>query len=121
MDALLTGAALFLALILRFGGDIPGLYFDHFEQVMGPVAVIHVGGFLIFGVYKRLWNYYELLDYLMPLVAIISSAVVFYIYCSIFNSSLPRSVFIIYSFILFMLFITTRYIMRKVEEVDSIE
>lgn len=119
-DMILTGLALFLALWFQLDESITAVYFEHFEQVIWPVVLLNLVAFFVFGVYRRLWFFYTLRDYLLLGGAVLLGVAAVLAYGVVFNIMLPRSVFIIYCLLVFIFSGGMRFILRKVVDLDEV-
>jgi FlaA1/EpsC-like NDP-sugar epimerase len=57
VDGALVALSYFLAFHLRFDGGLPGRYDELFRKTVGPLVVIAVLVFALFGAYQRWWRY----------------------------------------------------------------
>jgi len=57
LDGLLVGVALFLALVLRFDGEVPDLFLTNYLKVVPWVSVGPVLALWLFGVHRVIWRY----------------------------------------------------------------
>ncbi|MEL7568058.1 MAG: nucleoside-diphosphate sugar epimerase/dehydratase, partial [Dehalobacterium sp.] len=97
IDAFLVVISMYLALLMRFDGHIPGLYLDNFIRLIPFTTVVMMIFFFAFGLYRRAWEYAsigELVAVIEGVTAgsIINVAIAYVI--SGYTFPLPRSVFI---------------------------
>ncbi len=111
-DAVLIGASLFIALILRFDGNIPSNYMGNFESLLWPVIAIHILIFSAFGIYRRLWRYARVEELLLIVFSVGTGSAACYLFSTYFNLMLPRSVYIIYGVILLFFIGSSRFSLR---------
>jgi len=95
LDLLLVNLALFLALWLRFDGNIPGQYWQSSFNLAGYFSLVLVASLYFFGLYNRIWQYAstgELLSivYAVSVGTIINIALTYFL-----EERLPRSMYII--------------------------
>ena len=96
-DAVLVGAALYLAVWLRFDGQIPGQYLLSVRLLAPAFIIVLPASFYVFGLYNRLWQYAsmgELVSILMAVTvgSLINSGIAF-IRMQGDAFLLPRSIF----------------------------
>ncbi len=76
IDAVLVGAALYLALWLRFDGDIPGQYILSIRLLAPLFMGVLLVSFYIFGLYNRLWQYASMGELFSILVSVTVGSVI---------------------------------------------
>lgn len=103
IDALLVVGSLVVALLLRFDMDVPIEYILKLEKFWLPVVIISITIFFLFGLYRRLWRYASVDELMLIILAISAAAAGAYLYSDYFNIKLPRSVYVIYWFLLLLL------------------
>ena len=102
IDALLVVGSLVVALLLRFDMDVPLEYILKLEKLWLPVVIISIIIFFLFGLYRRLWRYASVDELLLIILAISASVAGVYLYSNFLNIMLPRSVYVIYWFLLLL-------------------
>ena len=112
VDALLVAGSLVIALLLRFDMDVPGQYLSNLESLWLPVVIINLVIFLLFGLYRRLWRYASVDELMLIVLAISTGAAGSYFYSYYFEVMLPRSVYIIYWFLLLLVLGGSRISLR---------
>jgi FlaA1/EpsC-like NDP-sugar epimerase len=63
VDAFLVALSYFVAFHLRFDGGLPSRYDDLFIKTVGPLVLVGVVVFSVFGAYQRWWRYTGARDY----------------------------------------------------------
>jgi FlaA1/EpsC-like NDP-sugar epimerase len=105
-DVVMIGLAYYFAYLLRFEGEIPEPFFTNFTKTVFLVIPIKIAFFFLFDLYRGMWRYTSVLDFINILkaaaVASISLIVLFYFLFS--TQGFSRSVFIL-DFILTLGFI----------------
>jgi len=103
-DAVMVNFAVFLALILRFDRNIPPQFIEAFTNtfVVSSIAKIYI--YQHFGLYKSIWRYASINELLQIVFAVALGTISEYLIALIFQSTLPRIVYII-SFLLTMAFV----------------
>jgi FlaA1/EpsC-like NDP-sugar epimerase len=112
VDAGLVALAYYVAYLLRFDGDIPGLYSDLFERTIGFVIVGSVFVFALFGLYRHWMRYATQRDYLQIAQACIVATLALVAYVAVvqprleFNGTrftsvnVPASVLVLYGLLM---------------------
>jgi FlaA1/EpsC-like NDP-sugar epimerase len=100
LDAVMIGASLFIALVLRFEGRIPSEYTNNFESLLWPVIAVQILIFIFFGIYRRLWRYASVDELLLIVFTVGAGSTVSLLYSWYFELMLPRSVYVIYGVLL---------------------
>ena len=111
-DVLLVCIALYLALNLRFEGEIPAAQMYAFERLLLPVIFINISVFFLLGLYRRLWRYASVDElaavFYTSWVGVMGS----YLYSFATGLLLPRSVFAIFLCLLLLLVGASRFLLR---------
>jgi len=105
-DICLIGLAYFLAYMLRFEGQILSPYFGFFAKTIFMVIPLKLVFFFVFDLYRGMWRYTGIVDFIniLKAVAISSVSLVFAIFFFFAHQGFSRSVFIL-DFILTLVFI----------------
>lgn len=103
-DILLLNVAIYLALIIRFDGEIPTQYINVFFSTYMLLTIFNIAVFYLFGLYTSLWNYASIDELIQVFLAAAVASVGSYPIGLLLHMPLPRSVYII-SFMLILLFI----------------
>jgi FlaA1/EpsC-like NDP-sugar epimerase len=74
VDALLVGAAYYLAYVLRFDEGIPPRYDDLLVDTIALVVVAKVALFAAFGLYSKLWRFVDQADFESIVKAVVVSS-----------------------------------------------
>ena len=128
VDAGLVALAYHLAYLLRFDGDVPGLYSDLFERTIGFVIVGSVVVFALFGLYRHWMRYATQRDYLQIAQAAIVAALALVAYVAIvqprleFNGTrftsvnIPASVVVLYGLLMLVFIGGSRFVVHLLYE-----
>jgi len=105
-DVGLIGLAYSLAYYVRFEGDIPPSYADLLVKSFSPVVAVKVLCFFGFHLYRGMWRYTSLVDFInvAKAVSLSSVALIFSFYFFPEYRGVPRSVFVL-DFLLTLIFI----------------
>lgn len=104
LDAISVIVALFCALLLRFDGEIPAIYFLRYQQavfVFVPIALIV---FTIFGLYRYLWQFASMDEFSKIMFAVTTASALSFLYTRVADLAMPRSVYVI-DWVLTLLFV----------------
>ena len=99
VDILAINAAFYIALYLRFEGNIDPQYLKVYLNNMIYLTLIKVAVFSYFKLYKSLWKYASIEEFLQVIVAAVVSNTGVLSYLFIKQTPLPRSVYIIVTMI----------------------
>ena len=105
-DGVLIGLAYFLAYVLRFEGRIPADHLLIFKQTVFIAIPVKIICFVIFNLYRGMWRYTSLVDFINILKAATVASVLLVLIKVLFYDSLnfSRSIFIL-DYLLTMFFI----------------
>ncbi|MGB4443135.1 MAG: nucleoside-diphosphate sugar epimerase/dehydratase [Dethiobacteria bacterium] len=121
IDAMLVGAALYMALFLRFDGLIPTGYMTAYRQLAPIFTVVLLVSFYLFGLYNRLWQYASVGELLLITASItVGTAVNFLILLTNARGGtflLPRSVPVLHWMITILLIGFSRFSWRFIRGV----
>ncbi len=97
LDIITIATAAFVAVFLRFDGNVPLKYLNYTVVSLPVLIAISVAVFYFFKLYNRIWRYASIREFLLIIGAGVSSTVIFYLLlvASGQNFALPRSVLII--------------------------
>jgi FlaA1/EpsC-like NDP-sugar epimerase len=104
LDIVLVNIAIYLALLIRFEGQIPALYVDVFLKTNMLLTLFNILIYYLFGLYTSLWTYASIDELMQVIMAAAVASVGSYPIGLLFHMPLPRSVYII-SFMLMLLFV----------------
>ena len=110
IDLICIILASFLALFLRFNGEIPSYYFNILKNLMGLEIFISLVIFYLFTLYRSLWQFANELKNILSAAVIDSIANVFLFEMA--DKSLPLSCYFIYFLLITMFLGITRLIYR---------
>ena len=95
LDVILINISYILGLFLRFDGGIPQVYLDKYLSYALYITILQIIVFYLFGLYKTMWRYASIEEFLKVIVAVIvatvSTALVF---MALINRDLPRSIYV---------------------------
>lgn len=103
MDAMSTLVASFAALFIRFEfsfKEIDKELLIHYEKVILPGILFTILFYVIWKLYKSVWRYASANELINIFFATSCSAAALCIYCTFSGNTLPRSVYVIYWFLL---------------------
>lgn len=105
-DFCLIALSYFLAYEIRFEGEIPSEYLPIIKQTILVVISIKIVIFFIFNLYRGMWRYTSLVDFMnvIKAVTLSSISIILIILLSYSFQGFPRSVFIL-DFLLTLVFI----------------
>jgi FlaA1/EpsC-like NDP-sugar epimerase len=103
-DILLLNIAIYLALLIRFEGEIPEQYINVFLDTNMLLTIFNIAIFYMFGLYTSLWTYASIDELMQVFLAAAIGSVGSYPIGLLLHMPLPRSVYII-SFMLILLFV----------------
>ena len=105
-DLCLIALSYFFAYELRFEGQIPAEYLSMIKRTILIVIPTKIVAFFIFKLYRGMWRYTSLVDFMNVIKAVTISSISIILIIVFFYSFLgfPRSVFILY-FLLTLVFI----------------
>ena len=97
-DALVCSGALYLALLLRFQGEIPNLRVEGFMDAWPVFVAVSLAIFMISGLYHRTWRYFSFVDLMFIVKLVFASTVVAVVVLFITDmlAWMPRSITVIY-------------------------
>lgn len=100
------------ALLFRFGGNVPAVYMQAFWQSVFFIACIYIVVNAMFHLYSSLWQHAGVNEIVSIALACVVATCLVYLYATIFENILPRSVYIAAGCILMLLFGFTRMAYR---------
>ncbi|MDF2801240.1 MAG: nucleoside-diphosphate sugar epimerase [Anaerocolumna sp.] len=103
-DIILLNVAIYVALLIRFEGEIPIQYINIFLDTNILLTIFNIAIFYMFGLYTSLWTYASIDELIQVFLAAAVGSVASYPIGLLIHMPLPRSVYII-SFMLVFLFI----------------
>lgn len=103
-DIILLNIAIYIALLIRFEGEIPAQYINAFLDTYILLTIFNITVFYIFGLYTSLWTYASIDELIKVLFAAAVGSVGSYPIGLLLHKPLPRSVYII-SFMLVLLLV----------------
>ena len=128
LDAGLVALAYHLAYLLRFDGDVPGLYSDLFERTIAFVIVGSVFVFALFGLYRHWMRYSTQRDYLQIAQACMIATLALLAYVAIVQPRLslgaggftstpvPAGVLVLYGLLMLVFIGGSRFLVHLVYE-----
>lgn len=120
MDVMIVTIAPYLALLLRFEGNIGGdIYYQTVYHYLPEIVLIRLLTFYFFGLYNRLWRYASVNELVGIVSAVTTSTIIISFYMFIMGASLPRSIPVI-SWLLIVGFVgLSRLFLRIASEVRN--
>ncbi|HHX77337.1 MAG TPA: polysaccharide biosynthesis protein, partial [Firmicutes bacterium] len=94
-DGLFINASFFIALVLRFEGNIPGSYLGLYADKAVIITAISLLIYWLMGLYKKLWRYASILE-LINIVSAITLSVALLFALRPFGLFFPRSIYVIH-------------------------
>ncbi len=99
VDLILVNLGIWVALMLRFDGVVPGRYLAVYKEIVVAYSMIMVVTFYFFGLYKKLWQYASIGELVSILAAVTfgGAVTIAYTYFAAINLSglMPRSVILL--------------------------
>src|SRR5262245_30588519 len=119
VHAFLIGLATYLAIWLRFDGDIPPHVLENYWRVLPWTLAIRGLTFIPFGLYQGLWRYTGIFDLTRLVLAVFASSLPVFVlvYRPIGPHGLPRSIVILESLLLIS-FIGGLRLLRRLVQVE---
>lgn len=77
MDITLLIISSYSSLLLRFESVIPMTFFEHFLKTLPLLIIIKLSALYVFGVYRGVWRYYGINDFLKLVQAIVTGSIAF--------------------------------------------
>lgn len=96
-DVLLVNLSLFLALFLRFDGQIPHTYLAFYNHSFLILTLVCIAIFTIGKLYRSLWSYASIKELFQVGICTTLSLLVFYFYTEMTNQLFPSSVYFMYA------------------------
>ncbi len=93
VDVMIIAIVPFLALFLRFEGNIDSYYYGRALALLPSIIVVTIAAFYGFGLYHRLWRYASIRELVVIVGAVTISSVILVVYMYAIDSQLPRSVY----------------------------
>lgn len=109
MDIALVNIAFLLSLLLRFDAAIDPTYIALYKQNYIILTLVMIIVFFALNLYKSLWRYASIREMLQIVGACIAGSIALYGIGSLQDSLFPRSIYIMYIFILTLFMITSRF------------
>ncbi len=97
VDIGLLVLSLFLSFLIRFEGKFPAEYFDLADRFLVSVILIKIVVLFLFGLYNSLWEYASVEELLKISAASIVANTVMLSFLFLFETRIPRSIYIIVS------------------------
>jgi FlaA1/EpsC-like NDP-sugar epimerase len=104
VDAVIVAVAAYLALYIRFEGQVDPVWLNLLHRRLPEFIVVMVGIFYLFGLYKRMWQYASIGELIAISGAVSIGLVLMYIFTLAYGPLFPKSTYII-SWFLNILFI----------------
>ncbi|MEW6606951.1 MAG: nucleoside-diphosphate sugar epimerase/dehydratase [bacterium] len=94
-DGVMSVIILYLAFWVRFGGHLTNIEFDQFYTVLPVFILVRLASFYFFGLYRGLWRYASLQDFIIIIQAVTCSIIVMVVIIFFARWSFPRTVLLI--------------------------
>ncbi len=101
-DILLVNLAIFMALLLRFDGNIMPQYEEIYLNTFAILTLIKILIYGVTGLYNSLWRYASIDELIQVFFGTAMETALCFLYGQLFDVRLPRSVYIIAWFITFI-------------------
>lgn len=95
IDMIIVVSVPFIALIIRFEGNVEFRYYSMLLNYMPVIIIIRLSTFYALGLYNRLWRYASINELLTICSAVTVSSLILFVYMYTTGSKLPRSVHIL--------------------------
>lgn len=95
LDALILIVVPIFALLLRFEGMLPRLYFAELKAFLPCVVLVGLLIFSLFGLYRRMWRYARIRDMLAIVAAVTVTTAVLFCITTFLTLVFPLSLFIL--------------------------
>lgn len=112
IDAMVVAIVPFIALFLRFEGNIDKRYLDLFASYLPEIVLIRLGTFYLFGLYQRLWRYASIPELMGIVSAVTVSTCIITVYMYTAGAVLPRSLPVISWLLVILLIGASRMFIR---------
>ncbi len=119
LDILGIVLSYYFALWFRFDGFIPEGYFNNFSNAIVFIVLLKVFVYYIFKLYKGLWEYASFEELLNILFAVLISNGVMLSFQFFYESTLPRSVYVLIFVFDLILACFVRYIYRVIKRIKK--
>ena len=93
IDIVLVNIAVYIALILKFEGNIPFEYISVFIKTAFFITILKIIIYNFFNLYKSLWKYASIEELLQVLFATMTGSVIVLIFHELINQRFPISVY----------------------------
>lgn len=95
IDLALVIGAYFVALLIRFEGSIPSKSMKDMVDHLLIIVLIKAVIFVLFGLYRILWRYASIVEYIRVIIAVFVANIAASFYLIATNSGIPRSIYAI--------------------------
>lgn len=95
IDAGIVSIVPFVALIIRFEGDVDSRYYLTIFKFLPFIVAVRLVSFYIWGLYHRMWRYASISELLAIAGAVTVSTVIIDSYLYFTNTGMPRSVYLL--------------------------
>ena len=95
LDVILINCSYLLGLLLRFEGTIPKIYSERYFKYAIFITLLQIAIFYIFGLYRTMWRYASIEEFLKVIAAIlIATTATAIVFMSVAYRELPRSIYL---------------------------
>lgn len=112
VDALIVSISYILALIFRFSLDVPNVYIHSYLHNIVIINIIYFIVFYIFKLYKSLWVYASIDEFMLSIGGCITANILTAIYGAIIGYSIPMEVSVLAGIISILLIVGFRMSFR---------
>jgi FlaA1/EpsC-like NDP-sugar epimerase len=92
LDAVIVILAPFIALAIRFEGNVEPYYYNTVIKLLPVIVVIRLTTFALFGLYKRLWRYASINELITIVVAVSVGSIAILLVTYFWGIMLPKSI-----------------------------
>lgn len=92
VDAVIVATIPFLALLIRFEGNVDPLYYDSVVNYLPTIILVRLIVFYTFGLYRRLWRYASIHELILIISAVTLSSLILFVVSLGMNILIPRSI-----------------------------
>ena len=95
IDICITAAVPFMAMLIRFEGDLANPFFQVLTSQLPLFVVVRIFTFYFFGLYHRLWRYAGINELIVIVEAVTCSSLLLTTYTYLVGDPIPRSIHIL--------------------------
>ncbi|WP_100065704.1 polysaccharide biosynthesis protein [Miniphocaeibacter massiliensis] len=95
LDILLINFSYIFGLFLKFEGALPKIYLDKYLSYAIYITLLQIVIFYIFGLYKTMWRYASISEFIKVISAIVIATVISAMIFITTEAALPRSIYVL--------------------------